>query len=187
MITPVPTFPHQGGRKFSAFDRGQISPPPRRGRCAETWSRGPGFRGCDQGGRVGALSRGPACGDATAKTRNAADSTDPGSCRNPFGGCAHKHAGKCGAASRSGGSAERGAGARLRDATVEPIKGASFQCRSHARLRGQIPRGAPLPPYDAPSKHDTLGTCSALRGRGVRGNDSPLFIGEGRPFYAPSP
>ncbi len=34
------------------------------------------------------------------------------------------------------GSAERGAGTRLRDATVEPIKGASFQCRSHARLRG---------------------------------------------------
>jgi hypothetical protein len=39
---------------------------------------------------------------------------------------------------------------RLRDATVEPIKGASFQCRSPARLRGQIPRGAPLPPLDAP-------------------------------------
>jgi hypothetical protein len=48
------------------------------------------------------------------------------------------------------GSAQRGAGARLRDATVEPIKGASFQCRSPARLRGQIPRGAPLPPLDAP-------------------------------------
>ena len=62
------------------------------------------------------------------------------------------------------GSAQRGAGTRLRDATVEPIKGASFQCRSRARLRGQIPRGAPLPPYDAPSKHNALGTCSALRG-----------------------
>jgi hypothetical protein len=48
------------------------------------------------------------------------------------------------------GSAQRGAGTRLRDATVEPIKGASFQCRSHARLGGQIPRGAPRPPLDAP-------------------------------------
>jgi hypothetical protein len=37
------------------------------------------------------------------------------------------------------GSAERGAGARLRDATVESIVGASGVCRSHARLRGQIP------------------------------------------------
>src|SRR4249920_2504958 len=43
--------------------------------------------GCDQGGRVGAMSRGPACGDATAETRSAADSTDLCSCRKPFGGC----------------------------------------------------------------------------------------------------
>ena len=35
----------------------------------------------------------------------------------------------------------------MRDATVEPIVGASCQSRSHARLRGQIPKGAPLPPY----------------------------------------
>jgi hypothetical protein len=48
------------------------------------------------------------------------------------------------------GSAQRGAGTRLRDASVQPIKGASVHCRSHARLGGQIPQGAPLPPLDAP-------------------------------------
>jgi len=48
------------------------------------------------------------------------------------------------------GSAERGAGARLRDATVQPIIGASFLADPYARLWGQIPRGAPLPPVDAP-------------------------------------
>jgi hypothetical protein len=88
------------------------------------------------------------------------------------------------------GSAQRGAGTRLRDATVKPIEGASFQCRSHARLGGQIPGGAPSSaPRRAPlagmrprrraedrgigalmarsgvaSKHTTPGTCSALRG-----------------------
>jgi len=47
----------------------------------------------------GTWSRGPACGDATAKTRNAADSTDLSYCRNPLRGCAHKHAGNRGDAS----------------------------------------------------------------------------------------
>jgi len=38
----------------------------------------------------------------------------------------------------------------MRDATVELINGASCYFRSYARLRGQIPGGAPLPPGDAP-------------------------------------
>ena len=43
--------------------------------------------------------------------------------------------------SREQGSAQRGAGSRLRDATVQPIMGASNKCRFRARLRGQIPEG----------------------------------------------
>jgi hypothetical protein len=43
--------------------------------------------GCDQGGRVAAMSRGPVCGDATAETRNVADCTDLDYCHKPFGGC----------------------------------------------------------------------------------------------------
>jgi hypothetical protein len=39
------------------------------------------------------------------------------------------------------GSAERGAGARLRDATVEPIKARRFECRSMRVTGGQIPEG----------------------------------------------
>ena len=89
-----------------------------------------------------------------------------------FSGCdrggAHKHAGSRGAASRSGGPVERGAGAPLAGMRPWNRPGAR-RVRPYARLRGQIPRGAPLPPYDAPSKHNTLGTCSALRGRRVRG------------------
>jgi len=38
--------------------------------------------GCDQGGRVGALSRGPAFGDATAETREAADTVEFHACRS---------------------------------------------------------------------------------------------------------
>ena len=34
------------------------------------------------------LSRGPACGDATAETSKAADSTELESCRKQFRGCA---------------------------------------------------------------------------------------------------
>jgi len=41
------------------------------------------------------MSRGPACGDATAETRSAADSTDLGSCRKPFGGCGLAADAKC--------------------------------------------------------------------------------------------
>ena len=45
--------------------------------------------GCDQAGRVGALSRGPNfIGGATAETSKAADGTDVETCRNRFGGCA---------------------------------------------------------------------------------------------------
>jgi hypothetical protein len=43
--------------------------------------------GCDQGGRVAALSRGPAFGDANAETREAADSPDLESCPMRFRGC----------------------------------------------------------------------------------------------------
>jgi hypothetical protein len=49
-----------------------------------------GLWDCDQGGRVDALSRGPAFGDATAETRKAADSTVLDSWRKPFGGCARE-------------------------------------------------------------------------------------------------
>ena len=49
------------------------------------------------------------------------------------------------------GSAEpRSRGPTCGDATVKPIMGASFHADPFARLRGQIPRGAPLPPFDAP-------------------------------------
>jgi hypothetical protein len=50
------------------------------------------------------------------------------------------------------GSAQRGAGTRSRDATVQPITGVELRRRSAARLRGQIPKGAPLPPFDAPQR-----------------------------------
>ena len=91
------------------------------------------------------------------------------------------------------GSAERGAGAPFGDATVQPIMSASFQCRSHARLRGQIPEGPSSARRRAPVSGDATGeehnstraisgaasrsgvasieeadgTCSALRVRGV--------------------
>ena len=52
------------------------------------------------------------------------------------------------------GSAERGAGARLRDATVEPINGASILCRSHARHRGSDPRGSLFRPSTRPACGD---------------------------------
>ena len=51
------------------------------------------------------------------------------------------------------GSAERGAGARLRDATVEPINSASVQLPIPCASPGSDPQriiGAPLPPSDAP-------------------------------------
>ena len=49
------------------------------------------------------------------------------------------------------GSAQRGAGTRLRDATVEPINGAWILSRSHARLRGQIPKGPLFRPVTRPA------------------------------------
>jgi hypothetical protein len=50
------------------------------------------------------------------------------------------------------GSAERGAGARLRDATAEPNIGrAKLFAEPYAHLPGRIPTsGAPPPPYGAP-------------------------------------
>ena len=45
------------------------------------------------------------------------------------------------------------------DATVEPIMGAYR--RSLTRLRGQIPKGAPLPPSDAPRLRDAHLTKAA--------------------------
>jgi hypothetical protein len=48
------------------------------------------------------------------------------------------------------GSAERGAGARLRDATVEPIKARRFECRSMRVTGGQIPEGPSSAPRRAP-------------------------------------
>jgi hypothetical protein len=59
-------------------------------------------------------------------------------------------AGNGGAWSRDRRNAEQGS--RLRDATVEPIMSASSPIL--ARLRGLIPRGAPLPPSDAPTCGD---------------------------------
>lgn len=50
------------------------------------------------------------------------------------------------------GSAQRGTGTRLRDANVQPIGSACSSDRSCARLRGQIPKGAPLPPSNAPQR-----------------------------------
>ena len=78
---------------------------------------------------------------------------------------------KPGAASRSGGSAERGAGTRLRDATVEPIVRASFKA-DPMRVSGVTsPEGPLFRPTTRASKHNTLGTCSALR---VIGRDTHL-------------
>jgi hypothetical protein len=94
---------------------------------------------------------------------------------------------------RGTGSAQRGAGTRLRDATVEPNRRrAEILSGPLARFPGQIPTsGAPPPPCSAPrvrdvtakacvrpratfwrapsrsgvaSKQTALGTCSALRG-----------------------
>jgi len=49
--------------------------PPGRG-CAETLRRGPDFNlECAQGGRVGALSRAPACGDATVQPAKSVSTT----------------------------------------------------------------------------------------------------------------
>ena len=54
------------------------------------------------------------------------------------------------------GSAERGAGARLRDATVEPIKARRYACRSMRVTGGQIPEGPSSAPRRAPvSGHAT--------------------------------
>ena len=56
-------------------------------------------------------------------------------------------------ASRKQGPAQRGAGARLRDATAEPAAGASVipaPCASP----GSDPKGNPLPPCDAPRLRD---------------------------------
>jgi len=66
------------------------------------------------------------------------------------------------------GSAERGAGARLRDATAEPNMGrAEFSADPCARLPGRIPTiGALPPPYGAP--HCFYGDLTAeadIRGR----------------------
>ena len=47
------------------------------------------------------------------------------------------------------GSAERGAGARLRDATVQPIIGAS-PAADPMRVSGVRSQRVPLPPFDAP-------------------------------------
>ena len=47
------------------------------------------------------------------------------------------------------GSAERGAGARLRDATVQPIVGAS-PAADPMRVSGVRSQRVPLPPSDAP-------------------------------------
>ena len=55
---------------------------------------------------------------------------------------------------RGAGSAQRGVGTRSRDATVEPITGASLRCRSHARLRGQIPKGTLFRPPTRPACAD---------------------------------
>ena len=63
------------------------------------------------------------------------------------------------------GSAQRGAGTRLRDATVEPIAGASLRMPIHARLRGQIPIRGP--------------SC-ALRCARLRGSDR---VGVCRPVH----
>ena len=52
------------------------------------------------------------------------------------------------------GSAERGAGARLRDATVEPIKARRFECRSMRVTGGQIPEGPSSAPRRAPVSGD---------------------------------
>ena len=69
------------------------------------------------------------------------------------------------------GSAERGAGARLRDATVEPINGASFLCRSHARLWGQIPVKSPGPLF-RPTTRPELGLFGDLTPGGAQAADA---------------
>ena len=51
--------------------------------------------------------------------------------------------------SRKQGSARRGAGTRLRDATVEPIEARRFERRS-MRVFGVRSQRVPLPPCDAP-------------------------------------
>ena len=66
------------------------------------------------------------------------------------------------------GSAERGAGARLRDATAEPNIGrAEFSADPCARLPGRIPTsGAPPPPYGAPHcLHGDLTAEADISGR----------------------
>ena len=65
------------------------------------------------------------------------------------------------------GSAERGAGARLRDATVQPIVGAS-PAADPMRVSGVRSQRVPLPPCDAP-----LWGCDGHDYFGAADNDAP--------------
>ena len=67
---------------------------------------------------------------------------------------------------------EQGPQLQVGDATRDqtqrdrPPPSTAFEVRSPKKTSGPLfhSPAVPLPPYDAPSKHTTLGTCSALRG-----------------------
>ena len=64
-------------------------------------------------------------------------------------------------ASREQGPAERGAGTRLRDATVKLATSASFLAPAPRASPGSDPEGSPLPPCDAPRLRDVTDRESA--------------------------
>jgi len=106
-------------------------------------SRGPSvFWGCDRADAQSSRQhRSGPCRKPIGGCGQAADAICPETCHQPVRGRARRRAEQ--------GSAQRGAGARLRDATVEPIKGASYGA-DPMRVSGVRSQRVPLPPLDAP-------------------------------------